>query len=281
MGKSYTLPRKRADKYRLYELSVQDAAFEVELAVKLYKKRRGRRPRVLREDFCGTAAVACRWVKESPNARAIGLDLDGPTLDWARGHNVARLGDARARVDLRQADVRKVTSPKADVIQAFNFSSYLFYPQPELVKYLRCVRRSLAPGGIVMLDGYGGWESQQTLSEPRTVKSPDGTFGYVWEQAGFNPIDNRALCHIHFEFKNGKKWKRAFTYDWRVYSPPEVCDALAAAGFQNVQVLWDFEDDDKTCDFRPAKDVENCPGWLAYVVADGPPDQGDDRTQQA
>ena len=127
-------------------------------------------------------------------------------------HNRAALGGASRRVDLRHQDVRTVTRPKADVIQAFNFSSYLFNPLPELLTYFRCVRRSLAPGGIFMLDGYGGWDSQQILRERRTVKSASGTFGYVWDQADFNPIDSRALCHIHFEFKNQKRWKRAFTY---------------------------------------------------------------------
>ena len=232
MGKHYTLPRKRADKHLLYELSVQDPAFEVEFAVRQYRKRRGKRPRMLREDFCGTAAVACRWVQEHPTFHAIGLDLDEPTVDWARTHNVARLGAARERINLRRKDVRTVTNPQADVIQAFNFSSYLFYPLPELLTYFRCVRRSLAPGGIFMLDGYGGWESQQRMSERRTVQSPDGTFGFVWEQARFNPIDNRALCHIHFEFKNGKKWKRAFTYDWRMYSPSRCVTRLLQLDFR-------------------------------------------------
>jgi len=270
MVKKYTLPRKHADKQRLYELSVQDPEFEVEFAVRQYKKRRGSRPLVLREDFCGTATNACYWVAENSRARAIALDLDQGTLDWAEAHNRAPLGDAALRVDLRRQDVRSVTRPKADVIQAFNFSSYLFYPQPELVRYFRCVRRSLAPGGIFMVDGYGGWDSGQVLRESRTVKSPAGSFGYVWDQADFNPIDNRALCYIHFEFKHGKKWKRAFTYDWRIYSPAETRDVLAAAGFENIQVFWDFEDDNKASDFRPAKRVENCPGWIYYIVADGP-----------
>ena len=84
MAKKHTLARRRADKYLLYELSVQDPGFEVELAVEQYKKRRGTRPRVLREDFCGTAANACRWVQDHPEAQAIGLDLDQPTLEWAR-----------------------------------------------------------------------------------------------------------------------------------------------------------------------------------------------------
>jgi len=269
MSQKYSLPRKHADKHVLYELSVQDPAFEVEFAVRQYKKRRGGRPLVLREDFCGTASNSCRWVTENPRARAIALDLDQPTLAWAHTHNRVPLGDASRRVDLRLQDVRTVTRPKADVIQAFNFSSYLFHPLPELLTYFRCVRRSLAPGGIFMVDGYGGWDSGRSLKETRKVRSPEGTFGYVWDQADFNPIDNRALCYIHFEFKNRKMMKRAFTYEWRIYSPAEVSDALAAAGFRNIKVFWDFEDDDSASDFRPAKRVENCPGWIFYVIADG------------
>lgn len=273
MSRKYTLPRKHADKHLLYQLSVQDPAFEVEFAIKQYKKRRGRKPTLLREDFCGTAAVACQWVQTDPTFRAIGLDLDEPTLDWARTHNLENLGAARERIKLRRRDVRSVTNPKADVIQAFNFSSYLFYPVSELVRYFRCVRRSLAPGGIFMVDGYGGWESQQVLREQRTIKGPGGTFGFIWDQANFNPINNRALCYIHFEFKNGKMWKRAFTYDWRVYSPVEVCDALDAAGFRNIEVFWDVEEDENKSDFRPASKLKltNCPGWLSYVIADGGP----------
>jgi hypothetical protein len=124
-----------------------------------------------------------------------------------------------------------------------------------------------------MVDGYGGWESQQVMRERRTIESPDGTFGFIWHQAGFNPITNRALCHIHFEFKHGKVWKRVFTYDWRMYSPAEMCDALDAAGFHNVEVYWDLEDDEDKSDFRPAsrRKIENSPGWIFYVIADGSP----------
>ena len=65
MSKKFTLARKHADKHRLYQLAVQDPPFEVDFALKQYKKRRGRRPELLREDFCGTAAVACEWARSS------------------------------------------------------------------------------------------------------------------------------------------------------------------------------------------------------------------------
>lgn len=271
MAKKYTLARKKADKHALYQWSVQDAEHEVEFAVKQYKRRRGRLPRLLREDFCGTALIACTWAKHHSTFSAIGLDLDPQVLAWAHEHNVKPLGINAARVDLRQQDVCSVTTPKADVAQAYNFACYEFHSQATLAKYFACVRRSLAPGGIIMVDGYGGWESQKLLKERRTVESSVGTFGYVWETAGFNPIDNRTLCHIHFEFKNGKRWKKAFTYDWRLFSPAEVCEALAAAGFAAIEVLWDFEEDEEESDdFRPATVVDNEPSFLTYIIAEAP-----------
>ena len=92
MVKNYTLARKNADKNLLYQWSVQDADDAIEFTVEQYKKRRGRRPRILRQDFCGTALVACQWVKGHPERRAIGLDLDGATLEWWRRHNMEPLG---------------------------------------------------------------------------------------------------------------------------------------------------------------------------------------------
>ena len=136
------------------------------------------------------------------------------------------LGPDRERVELRQCDVKTVTDPKADVVQAFNFSYYLLHPLAELISYFRHVLDSLAPGGLFLLDCYGGWDYQRRQKERRTVESPAGTFGFVWEHASFNPIDNRAECHIHFEFKNGKRWKRTFSYDFRLYSIAEIRDAL-------------------------------------------------------
>ena len=54
---------ERADRYDLYQRSVQDPEWEVGFMADTYKGLRGRLPRRLREDFCGTALFACAWVK--------------------------------------------------------------------------------------------------------------------------------------------------------------------------------------------------------------------------
>ena len=54
---------RTADKYVLYESSVQDPAAEVKFVRRVYRKMFGKDATRLREDFCGTGAIACRWVK--------------------------------------------------------------------------------------------------------------------------------------------------------------------------------------------------------------------------
>ncbi|MFV1959945.1 MAG: class I SAM-dependent methyltransferase, partial [Planctomycetota bacterium] len=111
---------KRADKYDLYQKSVQEPSCDVDFFVRAYKDRNRRRPKLLREDFCGTFAVCCEWVK-TRGRRAIGVDLDPEPLAWGREHNLEALKPTQqARVTLLQQDVRVVGGEKADVLAAQN-----------------------------------------------------------------------------------------------------------------------------------------------------------------
>jgi SAM-dependent methyltransferase len=258
----------RPDRHRLYEWSVQNADYEVEFIDKVFRRQRGRRPLRLREDFCGTALLSAEWVKSRGDREAVGLDLDRETLAWANRYNLSALDGAVERIKLLERDVRAVTRPRCDVVCAFNFSYYLLNPLPTLVEYFQQVRRSLRKDGMVFLDCYGGWESQQLLEEPREIEGPEGTFTYVWDQAGFNPIDNMATCYIHFEVPGRKRIKKAFTYHWRLYSIPEVRDALAMAGFTASHVYWDRSEDEDVDDYRKARKAANTPGWLAYIIGE-------------
>ncbi len=71
------LTAKTADKHILYEASVQCPEAEIDFVEKTFSKIRGRRASVLREDFCGTAATACEWVRRHATNRAVGVDLAG------------------------------------------------------------------------------------------------------------------------------------------------------------------------------------------------------------
>jgi SAM-dependent methyltransferase len=259
-------PGPRRDRHELYEASVQCPEADIRFFDRIYRQWNGGLPRVLREDFCGTAAIAAAWVRNRPENEAIGIDLDGPTLAWGRRVHVVPLGDAARRVRIFQADVRSVKRPLADVIAALNFSYMVFHERDELRDYFRTSRAALAPGGILMLDIFGGWEAQALVTETRRKRG----FTYVWEQACFDPISHRTRFHIHFRFRDGSELKRAFTYDWRLWTIPEVRELLAEAGFGTTAVYWEGTDTKTRSGngvFRRAARADSCPGWVAYIVA--------------
>jgi SAM-dependent methyltransferase len=254
---------KTADRHVLYQKSVQDAAAEIKFVERVFRSR-GRPALLLREDFCGTALLCARWVESHAERQATGIDLDRDTLDWGIEHNIAPLGDAKQRVRLLQQDVRAKLKKTFDVTLALNFSYWVFKTRELLRGYFANVRASLEPDGAFILDAYGGWEAQEPMLEPRKIP---GGFTYVWDQDGFDPISHDVLNHIHFEFKDGSKLDRAFSYDWRYWSLPEIQELLYEAGFEHVEVWWDDTQDEEDADYRPRKHVSNQPGWIAYIVA--------------
>jgi SAM-dependent methyltransferase len=264
-----------ADKRRLYEHAVQSPEVEIEFIEDTYKTLRGRLPRSLREDFCGTAKVCCDWVRRRRANTAIGVDIDPEVLDWGRRHNVARLKPAlRPRVSLVRGDVRTAKTPRVDVIAAMNFSYWLFDTRAGLRGYFRAVRRHLAPGGVLFLDSYGGSDSYRTMRERRVVpeRGPWGRkFTYIWDQEDYDPVSGRMLCHIHFRFTDGSSLRRAFTYHWRLWSLPEIREVLAEAGFSRSTVYWEGTDEktgEGDGEYAPADRGDSDPAWIVYIVAE-------------
>ncbi len=264
------------DPHALYEAAVQGPDYDLEVFEQVWRGLRGGRFRTLREDFCGTAQLACAWAARRPGHRAIALDHDPRVLEWARAQHLARLGGAARRVRLLRRDVRGVTRPAVDVVAALNFSWWVFRERAELRRYFRAARRSLGRRGLFILNAFGGTQAMDRLVETRRVApstGPDGLripgFTYVWEQADFNPVDHRLRCHIHFRFPGGREMRRAFSYDWRLWTLPETREVLAEAGFRSSAVYvegWDERRGEPDDVWRRRERFENQYGWLAYVV---------------
>lgn len=269
--------KPRPDLHRLYEAAVQNVDTDLDFARRVFSRHWKRRPKTIREDFCGTAKLACRWVGRNRANRAWGVDLHRPTLDWGLRHNASRLSEEqRQRLHLLCADVLEARTPPVDVVFALNFSFCVFKQRELLLRYFRRVRESLNPEGIFVLDIYGGTEAIVAKSDdPRTIPgftSPEGEevpdYEYVWEQALFNPIDHHTVCHIHFDVPGVGKIEKAFTYDWRLWTLPELREILLDAGFSRAEVyLHGFDDNGESDEtFRLRKTYENAQGWIAYVV---------------
>jgi len=258
---------ERADPHRLYEKSVQDEVAEVDFVDRAFKSLRGRQARSLREDFCGTANVCYEWIGRRRDNVAVGVDLDPAVLAWSRTHKLAGLTPAAARrVRLLEDNVLSARCRPVDILLAMNFSYWLFKTRAALREYFSTVRRNLKADGVFFLDCYGGYDAFRVLRERRTYR----THTYIWDQASYNPVNGHITCHIHFNFRDGSRLPQAFTYDWRLWTLPELREVLEEAGFARSVVYWqgwDPKTGEPDGDFKPVEVADADAGWLAYVAA--------------
>jgi cyclopropane fatty-acyl-phospholipid synthase-like methyltransferase len=200
------------------------------------------------------------------------VDVDPRVHAWAREHRLPSLGDASGRLRLVTADVRDAPGRAFDAVVALNFSYSVFETRADLGRYLRAARRALAPGGLLVLDAFGGWDAQKELTERRRLR---GGVTYVWEQEAFDPITHHLRCAIHFEGPGRRRLRRAFRYEWRLWTLPELRELLAEAGFDDIEVLWDVAPRGATR-YVPRRSAGGQRGWLAYVVGRRAPRGGDE-----
>ncbi len=257
---------RTSDRHDLYQLAVQTTDADIAFIDRVYGRAFGRRPLTLREDFCGTALLCAAWVRSRPERFAFGVDLDPAVLDWGRAHNISPLGGAARRVHLHRGNVLHRKQVRVDVQVAFNFSWWVFKTRAELVRYFRAVRASIRRrAGLFLLDIHGGFDSFKNLKERR--RHPG--FTYIWEQASFNPLDARTRCHIHFDFPDGTRMRRAFTYDWRWWSCAETKEALLDAGFGRVEFYAEGTTKSGRGNgvYRLAERIDNDASYVNWIVA--------------
>ena len=269
--KSKRVPKSGADKYLLYQNAVQSPSTHVDWLLASWRdlRREAPLPRLLREDFCGTFAISCEWVKRDARHTSLGLDLDPEPLTWGRRHNLAALDRSqRARVDIRQENVLTRTRPGADLIYAGNFSFFIFHERLQLLDYFRVARDSLSKNGLLVLEMAGGPGMIAPVREKKTVRlGKDHKYQYIWHQKSFDPIQNRGHYAIHFRDESGMRLDDAFTYDWRLWSVPEIRDLLRDAGFSKSVVYWEKSvRGEGTGDYVPMEEGDNAYSWIAYVV---------------
>lgn len=266
-NRAATTMAERADRHELYEASVQNVEEECEFVTDRFREIRGRTALSFREDFCGSASAACQWVRQGSAYTAIGIDIDPAVLAWGRKHRLNGLTDEqRDRLTLIESDVLSVEAERVDVVGAFNFSYFLFKKRTVMLNYFRSVYDALNEDGIFFLDAFGGYEAFEEMKEKTKYEG----FSYIWHQAKYYPVTGELLCHIHFKFPDGSRIKKAFTYDWRLWTLPEILELLDEAGFRKSTVYWEGTDEDGEGDgvFTPEKKGEADAGWITYLVAE-------------
>ena len=82
----------------------------------------------------------------------------------------------------------------------------------------------------------------ELLENIERVLDFEGTRFDVVRANGFDPASHRLLCRMHFVFPDGSRIRNAFVYDWRLWTLPELREALEDAGFRNLHILWETMD---------------------------------------
>jgi len=248
-------------KYELYQKSVQTPEVDVRYIDLFYDEEYGKSPKVLREDFCGTAALSCKWVLSDDERIAFGVDIDKEPLLWCLKNNLSEFDDdQRERLKLIRADVRKV-SKKCDVVNAGNFSFCCFKEREVLKDYFLNVKSAFSDEGMLIMDVMGG----PYLCRDRIVqKKKIEDFVYIWEQTDFNQIDNTCSCRIHYKLSDGRFLKDAFTYPFRLWSLSELMDLLLEVGFSSSRFMMETPDGEFEVVEKIPNDFEL---WMGYLIA--------------
>jgi SAM-dependent methyltransferase len=246
--------------------SARSAQAEMRFLDATYRRANGgAKPIVLREDFCGAFANSCAWVMLGPERRAVAVDPDPTQIAYGCVHNRGNLKPPQqVRVQIVQANVYEPGLPKADVIAALGFRHFALKTRVELLTYFRNCLQTLEPGGLLAVDCFGGTEARKAREEPRV--GPGAT--YAVEQEGFDPLTHEAVFHIHRRRRGDIKRRTVWSSNWRIWTLPELKEALLDAGFDRAWIYWRREaEGEGEFDFVAVEQVEEEPSsWTSYVV---------------
>lgn len=261
------------DKYAYYRIAVQSPDSDCLRFKTIHNELTDLDLVTLGEDFCGTFAISCEWVKMGANLKSVGVDLSEEAIGYGKKHYLSELSkDQQSRVEIVNANVLDPKLPKADCIAAMNFSYFIFKTRAELKSYFANVYHRLPEGGTFICDCFGGPDSLQNIEEE--TENDEG-FSFFWDQEWYDPINNFSMYHIHFQPKDGKKYEKVFSYDWRMWSIPEIREVLTEVGFKSTHAYWEGTGETEE-DGRGDGDgefvlteatTEECDTWVAMLAA--------------
>lgn len=223
-------------RHDLYERCVQRPAALVPLLAALH----GQSPRILAEDFCGTAALSREWLRAIPSSTAFATDHDREMIAAARERCES------SHLHLIHANVLEAAHERADIIFVGNYSIGELHDRTTLLRYLSDTRSRLRSNAIFVCDTYGGEAAFRVGAIQRLIPHDDNSrIRYTWEHRQANAFTGMVTNAIHFRIERDAniiyELTDAFTYHWRLWSVPELTDALLEAGFARVEVREDLD----------------------------------------
>lgn len=210
-----------------------------------------RAPVRLGEDFCGSGALSRRWVASQSARRATCCDLDGAALAKLKGIKGIR---AVKRDVIANTPPLDKEAQRADVLFVGNFSIGYIFTRAALVRYLKRCRSRLQRSGVLVIDTYGGATSFVPGALKRKIKlgmvaagaskdqpSGEAVVHYTWQQQLADPLTGMVTNALHFRVAvDGQvvaDLPDAFVYHWRLWSVPELREAMAEVGLRKIKVF--------------------------------------------
>ncbi|MFF8957858.1 class I SAM-dependent methyltransferase [Streptomyces sp. NPDC014894] len=165
--------------------------------------------------------------------KVTGVDLSPAMLERARD-----LCDrAGAAVDLVRADMLDHVEPGAYDVILNVFTSFGYFADPaDNLRVLRNARRSLAPGGQLIVDVMGKEVLAGWIGRPQAVDLPDGS--YVVQRD--TVLDDWRRLRTDWTLVRGDTARTATIHSF-LYSAAELHDLFVAAGFTDVRCFGDFD----------------------------------------
>ncbi len=254
-----------ADRYALYEAAAQSPTMQAQFIRAVHSGREGETV-TLGEDFSGAGALSRAWLEIDPANRAVCVDCDSEPIERLRA-----IANDDPRLTIHCKDVREVAD-LVGVIAVLNFSICELQTRSDLLSYLTHARSRLikqaGQAGLITLDIYGGVDAYARGESE--VELRNGAL-YIWEQRQADPLTGRVINAMHFVLPDRTKIRDAFVYHWRLWSVPELTDALAETGFGEIKIydrLGDAIDGDGRLYPSPIESADDLDeNYVVYLTA--------------
>jgi SAM-dependent methyltransferase len=219
---------------RTYKSRLADVVF--------YTERAARARRVL-ELGCGNGRITLPIARSGVDV--VGVDLSEVMIRDLEVRLLDEPQDVRARVELRVADMRRLTvRGKFDlVICPFNAFLHL-YSRKDVEDFLAGVRKVLAPRGTLAFDVSIPDPAELARKPERIYRTRPFVYPGVGkvrygERFDYDPIAQVLHVSMEFEPLGGEAFTTPLTH--RQFHPQELEALLHYNGFQIVELLGDFE----------------------------------------
>jgi SAM-dependent methyltransferase len=158
--------------------------------------------------------------------RVTGVDLSSFHLARAR----ERAAAARLAIELVQSDMRAFVRAEAYDLTLSIFTSFGYFDDPaDDLRVLQNVRRSLRPGGVLVLDVASKERMARVLHPTISQRTADGALLVQRHQI----VDDWSRVRNEWTVvRDGRA--RTFEFGLRIYSGQELKALLAAAGYADI-----------------------------------------------